>query len=128
MECIMCNETGLAVSRECEEVCCAIRMGLFDEAEALLVNVHCAEAVRLNLLGAICERRHQWREAARNYGRALRADHEFRAAEDNLRRIYELNVLGHSDQRMMLGDERPALAALLRARDEAVHRHTLGGL
>ena len=109
------------MSREGEQVCCAIRMDLLDQAEALLAAVQDSAAVRLNLLGVICEKRHLWREAARNYGRAMRADHQYRPARENMRRIYELNELGRSSQRIMLGDERPALAALLRARDEQSH-------
>ena len=73
------------------------------------------DPVLLNLLGVVCQASGQWTQARRYYGRAMRKDRHYAPATDNMRRLYELCTLG-SAGRIRLGDERPALAMLLRQR------------
>lgn len=67
------------------------------------------DPVYLNLVGAICEGRHQWKRARKFYGRAMRANRAFEPAQENLRRLYELYTFGHCKQPVALGDETPGL-------------------
>jgi len=99
-------------------VCTAMRLGFFDEAQAMLgADPHAgSDAACLNLLGVIHELRKQWKPARKNYRRAIRADGTYAPARQNMRRMYELDTFGQSNQCIALGDERPALATLLAAR------------
>jgi hypothetical protein len=47
----------------------------------------------------------------------MRCDKSHLAAQQNMRRMYELDALGYSRQPVALGDERPALFELLNARE-----------
>jgi len=75
-----------------------------------------SDAACLNLQGVIHELREQWKPARKLYHRAIRADGDYAPARQNMRRMYELYTFGHSDEPIALGDERPALAMLLLAR------------
>lgn len=101
----------------------AIRLGFVGEAWSILNAVSDGgatrdDAERLNLLGVISEARLQWKAARRLYGRAIRADRHYAPAQQNMRRLYELHTFGRSAEPVALGDERPALAELLRAEQQ----------
>jgi hypothetical protein len=98
-----------------EEVRLLIRLGFFDEAQAILqVKLEAVrDAACLNLLGVIEELRSRWARAQKFYRHAVRADAAFQPARQNIRRMYELFTFGRSDQSIALGDERRALGMLL---------------
>lgn len=104
------------------EVRTAIRLGLFEEATTMLArfgDVAMSDADCLNLLGVIDEARCSWKSARRWYGKAIRRDRSHAAAQQNMRRIYELHTFGESKQPTALGDERPALCQLLNERERS---------
>jgi hypothetical protein len=90
------------------DVCVAIRLGCFDEAQALLRQIagqHGRDAAWLNLMGVACEGRSDWRGAKRFYGKAMRADRSFVPAQQNMRRWFELFTFGRTNLAVALGDE-----------------------
>src|SRR5262249_43218194 len=98
----------------------AIRLGLLDQAEMMIGRIGpnaLRDADCLNLRGVIEEARRNWKSAQRWYGKAMRADRSNEAAQQNMRRIYELNTFGSSKQPVALGDERPALFQLMKERE-----------
>jgi len=95
----------------------AIRLGFLVEAESILLRaeqVAPGSAECMNALGVICELQREWKKARRAYCKAMRRDRRYAPAEQNIRRLYELNTFGRTSIPIQLGDERPALAALLR--------------
>ena len=107
-----------------QDVCTAIRLGFPQQAMSMLESAGAAalrDASCLNLMGVIQERLGRWDLARRYYGRAMRADGRYQPAQQNMRRWYELYTLGCSTERIaQLGDEKTALAELLRSRDRMV--------
>ena len=99
------------------DVCTAMRLGFFREAQAMLDHEpHAAhDPACLNLLGVICELSQQWKLARKHYRAAVRCDPNYAPARQNIRRFYELDTFGHTGMQIALGDERPALALLLHA-------------
>jgi hypothetical protein len=90
------------------DACIAIRLGCFDEAEALLDQIagqHGRDAVWLNLMGVVCQARAYWRGAKRFYGKAMRAERSFVPAEQNMRRWFELFTFGRTNLAVALGEE-----------------------
>lgn len=86
----------------------ALRLENFASAESLLMKAselgqH--DADYFNLLGVIYEVRQQWRLAKKFYGRAIRADHGYGPAQQNVRRMYELETFGNTKLTVALGDE-----------------------
>jgi hypothetical protein len=80
-----------------ERTCQDLQRGHSWSVEALLQDVgEPGDAECLNLLGVIHEMRRQWRFAKRCYGRAIRADRHFEPAQQNMRRMYELETFGSS--------------------------------
>jgi DNA-binding response OmpR family regulator len=65
------------------------------------------DAAYLNLLGILYESRRQWRLARKFYGKAMRADKRYEAAQNNMRRLYELETFGRSAVPVALGGEPP---------------------
>ena len=63
-------------------------------------------AAYFNLLGVLYEVQRNWRLANRFYTKALREDRKYAPAEQNVRRVYELETLGRTEQGPALGDER----------------------
>ena len=51
-----------------------------------------------NLLGLLTELQGQFNEARKNYGKAIRLDGKFAAAQQNMRRMYELREFGQSKE------------------------------
>lgn len=86
-----------------------LRRGAIDQAAAVLRAACTGEPVHagwLNLMGVICESRGDWRRARRYYGKAMRANHNFAPAEQNMRRWYELFTFGRTKLPVALGDDR----------------------
>ena len=51
-----------------------------------------------NLLGLLTELKGEFSHARRHYGKAIALDKNFAAAQQNMRRLYELREFGHSDE------------------------------
>ncbi|MBV9999856.1 MAG: response regulator [Verrucomicrobia bacterium] len=58
----------------------------------------------LNLLGVLAELGGDYRNARKYYGRAIRVRHDHEAAQQNMRRLFELNVFGATEEPLNLGD------------------------
>jgi hypothetical protein len=87
--------------------CAALRLGRLCEVQRLLDDAGDragGDAACLNLLGVVCEARGRWAEAKRYYGRAICAERRFAAAQQNMRRVYELSRFGHSAQAVAVGE------------------------
>ena len=87
--------------------CPLLRGGDLAKVEALLAEGGAgaaADAACLNLHGVVCEARGETERAKRWYGRAIRADRRFAAAQENMRRLYELNSFGRSERAVRVGD------------------------
>ena len=92
------------------DACRAIRRGSIERAEGILISAADTgegDAAWLNLRGALYEARGDWRRARRFYGKAMRADRRFAAAEQNMRRWFELFTFGRTNWPVALGDEMP---------------------
>jgi len=86
----------------------AMRTSDFATAETLLMkaaDLAERDAAYFNLLGILYESRRQWRLAQKFYGKAIRANRHYEPAQQNMRRIYELNTFGRSNELAALGDE-----------------------
>ncbi len=86
----------------------ALRASDLATAESLLLkaaDLAQKDAPYFNLLGIIYEARHQYRLAKKFYGKAMRADRSYAPAEQNMRRIYELNAFGRTKYEVSLGEE-----------------------
>jgi DNA-binding response OmpR family regulator len=86
----------------------ALRLSDFATAETLLLkaaDLALGDAAYYNLLGIIYEARHQLRLAKKLYGKAMKADRAYLPAQQNMRRIYELNTFGRTAAAVALGDE-----------------------
>jgi DNA-binding response OmpR family regulator len=86
----------------------AMRVADFATAETLLMkaaDLAHQDAPYFNLLGIIYEARHQWRLARKFYGKAMKADRHYKPAEQNMKRLYELNTFGRTKLAVALGDE-----------------------
>ncbi len=86
----------------------ALRVADVEPAEALLIRAadlaHEA-APYFNLLGIIYEARQQWRLARKFYGKAIKVNRNYEPAQQNMRRLYELNTFGRTKLDAALGDE-----------------------
>jgi hypothetical protein len=58
-----------------------------------------------NLLGLVHESRCRWKSARAAYGRAITGDRRYLPAQQNMKRLYELNTFGHTWQAPAFGDE-----------------------
>lgn len=97
-----------ACSKAVRDASLSLRLGRIEEAETILHSIAGREprhSACLNLMGVICESRGDWRRARRFYGKAMRADRSFAAAEQNMRRWYELFTFGRTKLPVALGDE-----------------------
>ena len=87
----------------------AMRRGAWADAEALLMKaapIARGDAAFCNLAGLLWEARGDERLARKFYGEAIAADRHYPAAQQNMRRLYELATFGRSCQPAALGDER----------------------
>ena len=90
----------------------ALRMVDTSTAEALLMraaDLAHNDAGYFNLLGVLYESRRQWRLAKKFYGSAIKLDKRYEPAQQNMRRLYELERFGKSDEPISLGDENSEL-------------------
>jgi tetratricopeptide (TPR) repeat protein len=86
----------------------ALRGGRWDEAEALLMKaapIAQDDAAFCNLAGILWEARGNVRLARKFYGRAIAADGHYGPAQQNMRRLFELDRFGRTRQPAALGDE-----------------------
>ena len=86
----------------------ALRREDWGEAEALLMRAgplagH--DPAFFNLVGVLREVEGNKNAAAEFYGKAIRSNPNYSAAQQNMRRLYELKNFGHTDQHVALGDE-----------------------
>lgn len=87
--------------------CDDFRRGRFGRVVAALEQLgDCADgdAVCLNVRGVLYELGGDFESARRCYGKAIRADRHFAAAQQNMRRMYELWQFGATSQPVALGD------------------------
>ena len=87
----------------------AMRREDWCEAEALLMSAGSIagdDPAFFNLVGVLWEVRGNRRAAKRFYGRAIHADSRYAPAQQNMRRLYELDTFGRTRQCVALGDER----------------------
>jgi hypothetical protein len=97
----------------------ALRRGDLREVERLANaagGLSAGDAARLNLLGVVSEALGRAGEARRLYGKAMRADRAFLPAQQNLRRLYELQALGRTTCPVAVGDTRTDLWLARRTR------------
>src|SRR2546421_10777809 len=90
----MNEQWRLAILREALSAICE---GQWDHAQITLLRdrqLGSADAACLNLLGIVSQARGQWRQARRFFGKAMRADRGYLPAEQNLRRLHELDTFG----------------------------------
>lgn len=89
------------------DACVALRRSDPDAAYELLCRyerVLTCDPAYLNLLGILFELRHDTKTARRFYGLAVCVDRAYAPAQQNLRRIYELETFGRTEQAACLGD------------------------
>jgi Flp pilus assembly protein TadD len=87
----------------------AIRRSALGEAEQALRQASPAageDPGYLNLVGILHECRGRKRQARKSYGRAIAQSSNYRPAQQNLRRLYELAIFGRTSLTAALGDER----------------------
>jgi hypothetical protein len=102
-----CALTGEERAALLRHACSALRLGRLHEVQRLLDEAGDragGDAACLNLRGVVCEARAQRADARRYYGRAIRADRRFAAAQQNMRRLYESDRFGHSAQAVAVGE------------------------
>ena len=88
-----------------EAVTEAILARQLDPAEQtlrIMVGSGSKDAATLNLMGALCELRGDWKSARKNYGRAMSADRSYEPAQQNMRRWYELFTFGGTSEPLAL--------------------------
>jgi DNA-binding response OmpR family regulator len=86
----------------------AMRLAKYADAETLLMkaaDLAHNDAAYFNLLGILYEARREHRLARKFYGKAIAADKRYEPAQINMRRLYELNTFGRTQQPVTLGDE-----------------------
>jgi DNA-binding response OmpR family regulator len=86
----------------------ALRLTHVEDAETLLMkaaDLGEKDARYFNLLGVLYETQRKWKLARKFYGKAIRSDKAYEPAQQNMRRLYELNEFGRSREALLLGDE-----------------------
>jgi len=86
----------------------ALRIGDSKAAEEMLIragDLGQEDAGYLNLVGVFNETKRKWRRAKKFYGMAIRADKGYEPAQNNMRRLYELETFGKTALPIALGDE-----------------------
>lgn len=86
----------------------AMRVADFATAETLLMrasDLAQQDAAYFNLLGVIYEVRQQTRLAKKFYGKAIKADRNYKPAQKNMQRLYELDTFKRTKLAVALGDE-----------------------
>ncbi len=91
-----------------ERVRKTLRLAQYSDAETLLMkaaDLSEKDAAYFNLLGILYEVQHKWKLARKFYGKAIAADRHYEPAQRNMRRLYELDTFGRSQEPACLGDE-----------------------
>ena len=86
----------------------ALRKEDWGAAEALLMRAGAiagSDPAFFNLVGVLREVEGNKGAAAEFYGKAIRSNANYAAAQQNMRRLFELRKFGHTDQVVALGDE-----------------------
>lgn len=86
----------------------ALRLADYADAETLLMkaaDLAEKDAAYFNLIGVLYEVRGQHRLARKFYGKAIAANNHYEPAQKNMRRLYELQTFGRSQEPATLGDE-----------------------
>jgi FixJ family two-component response regulator len=71
--------------------------------KALELNAKSVEA--FNLTGVLAEITEDYDKAKKYYGQAIKLDKNYEPAQQNMRRLFEVDNFGSSDERVNLGDE-----------------------
>jgi two-component system sensor histidine kinase KdpD len=90
----------------------AVCQGEWDAAAAALASapqLTARSAECLNLIGVVRQARHDWAGARRYYSKAIRADRHYAPADQNLRRLYELQTFGSTNLPIALADHETVL-------------------
>jgi DNA-binding response OmpR family regulator len=92
-----------------ERVRRALRAEDVETAESLLMRAADVSGGRdapyFNLLGVLYEVQRNWRLAKKFYGKAMRANRKYEPAQQNMKRMYELETFGATKVPITLGDE-----------------------
>jgi DNA-binding response OmpR family regulator len=94
----------------------SLRLSKYADAETLLMkaaDLSHRDAAYFNLLGVLYESRREWRLARKFYGKAISLNGRYEPAQKNMRRHYELQQFGRSQEPVTLGDEPDLLYARL---------------
>src|SRR5205814_5458633 len=101
----MNEQSRLAILREALSAICE---GQWNQAQITLLRerqLGGGDAACLNLLGIISQAHGQWRHARRYFGKAMRADRGYLPAEQNMRRLYELDTFGKTHLPIAVADQ-----------------------
>lgn len=95
-------DANLVAAKRC------INLGSFDKArlylgKALELNEKSAEA--FNLAGVLAEIHEDYNQAKKYYGQAIRLDRNYEPAQQNMRRLFEVDHFGSSNEPVNLGTE-----------------------
>ena len=86
----------------------SLRLANYADAESLMMkaaDLSHRDAAYFNLLGVLYESQHKWRLAKKFYGKSIAEDKKYEPAQKNMRRLYELEQFGKSNEAVTLGDE-----------------------
>jgi DNA-binding response OmpR family regulator len=86
----------------------SLRMARYADAESLLMkaaDLSHRDAAYFNLLGVLYESQRKWQLAKKFYGKSIHQDKHYEPSQKNMRRIYELERFGKSNEAVTLGDE-----------------------
>lgn len=93
----------------------ALRAAKLEDAESLMMkaaDLAQKDAAYFNLLGVLYECQGKTRLARKFYGRSIATDRHYEPAQHNMRRLYELQQFGRTQETIALGDEEDLWAAL----------------
>jgi hypothetical protein len=100
---------GVGYDQTIAEARAALRAGKITAAEDALMRAAPLagedEPDFFNLLGLLHESRCRWKSARKAYGRAISGNRKYLPAQQNMKRLYELNTFGHTWQAPAFGDE-----------------------
>ena len=102
-------EQSARYDRVLDRVRRSFRAEAFESAESMLARAADQNARTsadyFNLLGILYETQGKRRLARKCYGKAMRADRQYKPAQQNMRRLYEQDTFGRSALEVALGDE-----------------------
>jgi len=103
------SERLLQIVRESVSAIC---QGEWDAAARALTSaptMTARSAECLNLIGVVRQARHDWAGARQYYAKSIRADRQYAPAEQNIRRLYELETFGSTNLPIALADHETVL-------------------